>query len=150
VSKRKPRKNLLFPKTGFGPLDALLRGVGVFVQQTQFGQLKAWQCSKCGAMYETNMGFTPRFCSMGCGETMRPLKADKRTRPVGTGSVRDRIGAAKFIALHAREPHTDRVLKDPEYRKMAYRRAAAKLHPDKGGSHDDFLKLQKAMEVLEG
>jgi hypothetical protein len=30
----------------------------------------------------------------------------------------------------------------------AYRKAAQKLHPDKGGSHDEFCKLQEAMEVL--
>ncbi len=30
----------------------------------------------------------------------------------------------------------------------AYRAAARKLHPDAGGSHEDFVKLQEAMEVL--
>lgn len=35
-------------------------------------------------------------------------------------------------------------------RQEAYRRAAAKLHPDKpGGSHDEFIKLQAALALLE-
>jgi len=32
----------------------------------------------------------------------------------------------------------------------AYREAARKCHPDTGGSHELFLKLQKAVEILRG
>lgn len=32
---------------------------------------------------------------------------------------------------------------------QAYRLAAAKLHPDAGGSHEEFIKLQQARKMLE-
>jgi len=32
--------------------------------------------------------------------------------------------------------------------KAAFRRAAFKAHPDQGGSHEEFLKVQKAYEEL--
>lgn len=39
---------------------------------------------------------------------------------------------------------------DSAMRQQAYRRAAAKLHPDApGGSHDEFVRLQAALAMLE-
>ena len=153
MSKYK-RKPLLFPKTGFAPLDSFLRGVDAFIQQAQFGQMSGWQCAKCGAIYQTNLGFTPRFCMAGCGETMKPLKAARAgafRNPLPSQAESDRVRAAQFIADNAVDGHSwQDVLKHVRVRRAAYRSAAAKLHPDKGGSKEDFLKLQNAMEVLEG
>jgi hypothetical protein len=57
-----------------------------------------------------------------------------------------RINAIEFLSrvtgLNARE-----VQSDPQ---GAYRLAARKLHPDFGGSHADFVKLQEQYEALTG
>lgn len=58
--------------------------------------------------------------------------------------------AARFIADHADGVTTDEVLNIRDMRTYAYRRAAAKLHPDnqQTGSHDGFVKLQAALARL--
>ena len=60
--------------------------------------------------------------------------------------------AARFIAEHAAWGHWIDIDQDSTTRKAAYKRAAARLHPDnrETGNHELFLKLQEAMEVLEG
>ena len=67
----------------------------------------------------------------------------------------DRETAAVFLAGHGLESTSpaDRgnLLRDADFRQSAYRRAAAKLHPDKpGGTTEEFTKLQEAMRILEG
>lgn len=42
----------------------------------------------------------------------------------------------------------DYILESEETRQKAYRIAARKLHPDTGGTSEDFTKLGKAMQVL--
>jgi hypothetical protein len=42
------------------------------------------------------------------------------------------------------------ILKSPEIFRAAYRQAAVRVHPDQpGGSHDLFVELSRAKEVLE-
>ena len=41
------------------------------------------------------------------------------------------------------------VLTDRNIREVAYRQAAKRLHPDAGGSADDFVRLQDAKRLLE-
>lgn len=41
------------------------------------------------------------------------------------------------------------ILRSADFRESAYRRAARRLHPDTGGSHELFVKLQQAKEALE-
>ena len=58
-----------------------------------------------------------------------------------------REDAAAFIAGFSETPK-DYILDSTEARESAYRRAARACHPDSGGSHDLFVKLQQAKEAL--
>jgi hypothetical protein len=60
--------------------------------------------------------------------------------------TRERAG--EFLAKHSGIT-TLNILSSAEWRKLAYRKAAQALHPDTGGSHEDFVKLQRAMAILE-
>jgi hypothetical protein len=66
----------------------------------------------------------------------------------------DALAAALFIAdqsgadAHNRDKLANLILGSAEYRKRAYLDAAKRLHPDGGGSHDDFVRLQNAMRLL--
>lgn len=55
--------------------------------------------------------------------------------------------AALFLAVHSCTPK-DYILDSTAAMEQAYKRAARKLHPDTGGSHDLFVKLQEARAVL--
>jgi curved DNA-binding protein CbpA len=41
------------------------------------------------------------------------------------------------------------ILEEQEARDIAYRLAAKRLHPDAGGSTEDFQKLQEAKRILD-
>ena len=47
------------------------------------------------------------------------------------------------------ETRADMITHDIAWARDAYRKAAAKTHPDSGGSHDDFTLVQEAKRVLE-
>jgi len=60
--------------------------------------------------------------------------------------------AAAFVAAQAYGSTTDgpRIISDINYRNIAYKAAAARVHPDaKNGSHDLFVNLRAAMDLLE-
>jgi curved DNA-binding protein CbpA len=61
--------------------------------------------------------------------------------------------AAIYLCGHGGDIRPDAwraLVSSPDLRNQAYRRAAAKLHPDvPGGSHDEFVKLQAALALLE-
>lgn len=59
----------------------------------------------------------------------------------------DRHESALFLATYSVIPK-DYILDSTEARDRAYKIAARKLHPDAGGSHDLFVKLQQAKEAL--
>lgn len=67
--------------------------------------------------------------------------------PDGEGEVYDRMTVAAFIAKHSGLHELD-IRTNQEFFKVAYRRAAQKLHPDKGGDQALFNTLQKAKELL--
>lgn len=56
--------------------------------------------------------------------------------------------AADFIAQHCRFYMAAEILGSGEVLDAAYKTAAQKLHPDKGGSHDLFVRLNEAATVL--
>jgi hypothetical protein len=60
-----------------------------------------------------------------------------------------RIVAGWVSGPHDLEKNAELVLEDGDYRRFAYRRAAAALHPDKGGDAQAFLRLQEAKELLD-
>jgi hypothetical protein len=66
----------------------------------------------------------------------------------------DRLAAALFVADQSGASDVDqdvlanRILQSAEARQAAYLRAAKALHPDVGGKQEDFVRLQKAMELL--
>ena len=68
----------------------------------------------------------------------------------------DRLAAALFMVDRAgvvdkeRDAAADRILASVEARKQTFIVAAKALHPDAaGGSHEDFIRLQNAMRMLE-
>lgn len=67
----------------------------------------------------------------------------------GDGEIRSREAAARFLSDHGgivvTPDHTS-----PSAVGRAYRRAAAKLHPDAGGDPEEFKKLQRARDLLLG
>lgn len=68
----------------------------------------------------------------------------------GTGDgVTDLSGAVDFIALHSRSVEPRDIADYAERYRVAYREAAMKLHPDKGGDQLDFCELQKAKAILD-
>lgn len=67
--------------------------------------------------------------------------------PSAEGSVSTRESAAAFIATHSGVAMKEILFSDTA-RSTAYRRAAQKLHPDNGGSQDEFVKLTEANKIL--
>jgi hypothetical protein len=55
--------------------------------------------------------------------------------------------AAGFISNYSEFTKTEVLLKSNLTR--AYRQAAAKLHPDKGGNHDKFVCLERCKQIIE-
>ena len=41
------------------------------------------------------------------------------------------------------------LITDEDFRQATYKLAARKVHPDAGGSHEEFVKLQAALKILE-
>jgi hypothetical protein len=77
--------------------------------------------------------------------------------PASTGPTMTTDAAAKFVAHHAGyageaaslQNAVDGILDSPRFFARAYRLAAMRLHPDQGGSHEDFHTLQTAKQVLD-
>jgi hypothetical protein len=65
----------------------------------------------------------------------------------GTGPM-TREEAAQFLVTHG-SSHVSANNTDPEAVRHAYRNAAKSLHPDSGGTHEQFTRLQEAVRVLE-
>ena len=61
---------------------------------------------------------------------------------IGAGDPR--ASALAFLVKVTGWPESQ-IVNDPQ---GAYRLAAAELHPDKGGSHDSFVELQRHMEAI--
>ena len=81
----------------------------------------------------------------------------RQIAPASDQPFPNKEAATLYLAGHAYEPEhwpedfARKLLTDATHRKNAFLRAAAKLHPDKaGGSHEDFVKLQAALAILEG
>jgi hypothetical protein len=55
--------------------------------------------------------------------------------------------AASFLAEHSGFS-VSAILADAEVRTEAHRRAVRRLHPDRGGDHEDMLRLTRAVETL--
>jgi len=68
--------------------------------------------------------------------------------PSAEGKTTTKEDAAAFLATHSGLNRHD-ILTNPSIRADAYKRAAAKLHPDtESGSHEKFLELQRQAKVL--
>ena len=57
--------------------------------------------------------------------------------------------SAGFIAQYSESTTIGEIKAHREVYRKAYRQAAMKLHPDKGGAQEDFWLLQKAKSVLD-
>ena len=62
-------------------------------------------------------------------------------------NISDINKAAEFISSHS-GISVDGILRSRDHAVVAYRRAARKLHPDKGGDKELFNRLQKAKGLL--
>jgi hypothetical protein len=68
--------------------------------------------------------------------------------PSAEGKIGDIDVAVEFISEHSGVP-ADQIRQSPEARTAAFRKAAAKLHPDGGGSNEQFSKLTDARRFME-
>jgi len=68
----------------------------------------------------------------------------------GPGELSAREQALQFIAEHGGEEVDSYEGIDQDALRRAYRCAAAKLHPDTGGDPEEFKKLQRARDLLQG
>ncbi len=87
-----------------------------------------------------------RYGVNGVGKTGAQYEGYKAL-PSAEGKITSVEVAAEFIADHSGVPAVE-ILSSSVAREAAYRRAAMKLHPDRGGSTDDFVKLQDAHRML--
>jgi hypothetical protein len=67
--------------------------------------------------------------------------------PTTNGNMTETV-AAQFVAKHAELNVWENLLLGSDFLESAYRMAARKLHPDAGGNHSDFVKLQQAISLL--
>jgi hypothetical protein len=67
--------------------------------------------------------------------------------PSAEGKVSTRESAAAFMATHSGVNREEIMFSDTA-RATAFRKAALALHPDRGGSTEDFQKLNEANKVL--
>jgi hypothetical protein len=44
--------------------------------------------------------------------------------------------------------HEDQIIQRPDIREEAYKLACRKAHPDTGGNHEQFVKVQEAIKIL--
>lgn len=65
-----------------------------------------------------------------------------------SGAFPNTESAAGFLQQHS-EIACEEILAAQSVYKLAYRLAAKKLHPDAGGNHDDFTRLQEAAKLLD-
>lgn len=80
------------------------------------------------------------------GEQYRGWKA---LPPQSTNGFEDKVQAAKFIFQHSQmKIEVNRIIAFKEDFEITYKQAARKLHPDSGGNHDDFVKLQQAAAII--
>lgn len=80
------------------------------------------------------------------GEQYTGWRALPAGRPMGPAmTVED---AARYVAKHAGTPVEPHHLHNASAIDIAYRRAAKKLHPDRGGDPDDFRRLREAYDLL--
>jgi len=115
--------------------------------------INRYQCSRCGV--RVTMGVVPRYCPNGCGETMRPfMPTTGAWPPPPKPSVpkMSRVAAARFLSKFSSFTVSGLLEHTNTCARPAYLQAVKYLHPDnkETGSHELFLKLQEAMEVLEG
>jgi hypothetical protein len=69
--------------------------------------------------------------------------------PTAEGKVSTRESAAAFLATHSGVAMQE-ILFSNTARSTAYRKAAQKLHPDRGGNQEEFMKAAEANKVLTG
>jgi DnaJ domain len=153
-SRRKPKRDIF---------DSLLDFVGRLIDDFHVARPLPiphyYQCLECGSVVEVPFLVAPQgihlFCPAGHLRPLKPItleqarKAQQRKPPPQIpGNLR--IEAAIFLASHTAIPR-DVLMNNQEVRRKAYRKAAARLHPDNlvTGNTEEFVKLQKAMEVLE-
>lgn len=70
------------------------------------------------------------------------------TSAAATGAFTSAEGAAAYIAKHSKQQASS-ILSNSVVMKGAYSEAALKLHPDTGGAHEAFIRLQQAKQMLE-
>ena len=88
-----------------------------------------------------------RYGVSGGGKANAHYEGYKALPPASDGGFTVET-AALFIAQHTQYKAAD-IKAYTEIRDRAFRHASMKLHPDAGGSHEDFVKLTAAKRVLE-
>lgn len=87
------------------------------------------------------------------GEQYTGWKALPAGIALGPAGFANHDEAMRFILDQAGEiwaapTETAACLEDPDIAKVAYRDACTRLHPDAGGNHEDFVRLQQAWKLV--
>lgn len=124
------------------------------------GFLRAWQANVRAVVLTLEaLRAVDRYGAATSGEQYRGFTA----LPPGTPAAMTVEDAARFMAEHACMtvgeavtfpwgPHHKGwapILHDPAEEAAAYRLAAQVYHPDRGGDHETFVRLQEAHELLQ-
>lgn len=89
-----------------------------------------------------------RYAVTGGGKSSAHYEGYKALPPSTNGGMTQEDAAA-FLAQHS-GLNRQTIITDPLVKDIAYKKAVAKLHPDAGGAHEDFIKLQNAKKALDG
>jgi DnaJ domain len=152
---RGPRPNAPRKKQGEQrPPDPLEVFLGMFAGLLGLRGSMNIRCNACNAETPWVNRQAPQFCS-GCGvkfdfsrnfHARAEFNGQQKTGPGPGMPHMSKRAAQEFMFQHSGIRIGDFTARETIL--QAYRKAALNLHPDKGGSHEQFCKLQEAMEVL--
>lgn len=163
VAKRRPNsirserpKRPKRPKAP-SPVDVLFGFLGKMLEGFAAPPVQYFRCVQCGCVVGLSMARVPKetrmFCPAGHGPVMEPFDP-RHARPLPNRarvSKMSREDAAAFLSKHSEFTVAGLLNNTNTCLRPAYLQALKRLHPDKAtGNHELFVKLQEAMEVLEG
>lgn len=115
---------------------------------TWYGQAPGWQANvRAIALGLEALRAVDRYGIAGRGEQY--VGFTQLARPMGPVLSVDDAGAFLLRFQHHPGEFTRDALRRTEVRTVLYRRAAAKLHPDRNGDADEFRRLTAAHQLLK-
>jgi hypothetical protein len=150
---------LSFETKKYGPMryfTDVFGGRGWYRSSGGYQSLPGWQMNaRAIALGLESLRKVDRYGIASRGEQYTGWSALPPATPMGAAmTVED---AARFLAENANlepvgeddTPWDVLIIEEGEAREIAYKMCAKRLHPDVGGSKEDFQKLQEAKRILD-